>query len=337
MEKRIEWIDFIKGLAIMLVVLGHACIPKFCNIPIVSYIYLIINSINMPIFFYLSGYVFYNKFKKENLKNFLIKKSKRLLCPYFLYLTSIYCLILIFSYVPILKVIASKNNIILPNKLKDVISDFILCKGIVDKHIWFIYVLFFIFIISFILREKNKKYNYIIVIIFLVLSITNLFDSNKVIWKILYYYLFFFMGKIDLYKKLKKNSKNIFYIIFLLFIFEFIYIIFINQLKKYIFILKILKFIIAITSIDFYILLSINLKKYNRLYKIFGYFGKRSFEIYLLHQPFIVSGGVNILYTILGNVMLSIILGFIIGLFLPIILYKIWNNLIFFVKEYWNE
>jgi fucose 4-O-acetylase-like acetyltransferase len=76
-ERRI-WIDSVKGIAILLVVLGHI-IPM--DNPFCIWIY----SFHMPIFFILSGLLlsYRDDWKHKTIKEFVIKKMKSLLYPYF--------------------------------------------------------------------------------------------------------------------------------------------------------------------------------------------------------------------------------------------------------------
>ena len=71
-NKRLDWIDIAKGYGIVLVILAHLNKWSFNN-----YIY----SFHLPLFFFLSGYVFK---VNNNFVDFLIKKIKGLLVPYFL-------------------------------------------------------------------------------------------------------------------------------------------------------------------------------------------------------------------------------------------------------------
>ena len=62
MKKRIEWIDICRGLAIILVIIGHSNLETGMAFNLKSIIY----SFHMPLFFVLSGYLFYNiKDKKD--------------------------------------------------------------------------------------------------------------------------------------------------------------------------------------------------------------------------------------------------------------------------------
>lgn len=72
MNKRIEWIDIAKAVAIIFVGIGHYSCPK----PLMAFIY----SFHMPLFFILSGITFNNS--KYTFKQFLIRKLKVLVFPW---------------------------------------------------------------------------------------------------------------------------------------------------------------------------------------------------------------------------------------------------------------
>ena len=93
-NKRIEWIDSARGIAILLVVIGHVLggytgnygLPQYQRI--INLLVDIIYSFHMPLFFMISGYVFglkkYN-WSKSNYVVFVKYKAKTLLVPYFLF------------------------------------------------------------------------------------------------------------------------------------------------------------------------------------------------------------------------------------------------------------
>ena len=80
LKERIIWADFLRGIGIFFVVLGHIITvinaPDFYN----KYIY----SFHLPIFFFVSGYLFHIE-KYHNFKFFLKKRVKSLLIPYFVF------------------------------------------------------------------------------------------------------------------------------------------------------------------------------------------------------------------------------------------------------------
>ncbi|MEC1449983.1 acyltransferase family protein [Bacillus haynesii] len=75
MQKRIDWIDVSKGVGIILVVLGHTPTPDWLKTFIFAF--------HMPLFFFLSGLVYYDG--NMTFTSFLFKKIKTLLLPYFIF------------------------------------------------------------------------------------------------------------------------------------------------------------------------------------------------------------------------------------------------------------
>lgn len=71
-KSRIDWIDVAKGYGILLVIFKHLSIGPNLSIWIGSF--------HIPLFFFLSGYVFSTKY---NFKDFLIRKTKSIIIPYF--------------------------------------------------------------------------------------------------------------------------------------------------------------------------------------------------------------------------------------------------------------
>lgn len=70
-KNRIDWIDMAKGYGMLAVIIAH-----ICSGPLHAWIY----TFHMPLFFFLSGYVFNNKYTFDV---FIKKKAKSLLVPYF--------------------------------------------------------------------------------------------------------------------------------------------------------------------------------------------------------------------------------------------------------------
>ena len=73
MVKRVHYLDYAKGIAIILVVLGHI----FSEGNIKTYIY----SFHMPLFFIISGYLF-NYSNLNSFKEFIYKRINGILIPY---------------------------------------------------------------------------------------------------------------------------------------------------------------------------------------------------------------------------------------------------------------
>lgn len=74
-NKRIIWIDIAKGIAIMLVVVGHAAVSH----SLANFIF----AFHMPLFFIASGLT--TNWNKHNIKDFCLHKIRYLLLPFALY------------------------------------------------------------------------------------------------------------------------------------------------------------------------------------------------------------------------------------------------------------
>ena len=74
--KRIDWIDAAKGFAILLVMMGHSDPPEV----VMTWLY----TFHVPLFFFLSGYVFKIK-NGENFLSFVRRKIFTLVVPMILF------------------------------------------------------------------------------------------------------------------------------------------------------------------------------------------------------------------------------------------------------------
>jgi fucose 4-O-acetylase-like acetyltransferase len=72
---RLHWIDTLKGFGITLVVFAHYSIPAALD----TYIF----SFHMPLFFFISGFLFNFVKYSESTRNFVRGRFKSLIIPYF--------------------------------------------------------------------------------------------------------------------------------------------------------------------------------------------------------------------------------------------------------------
>lgn len=73
-SNRINWVDQAKGIGILLVVIGHMTIPLKLSILIFSF--------HMPLFFFISGYLFNEKKYASDFKTIVISKFSTLVWPF---------------------------------------------------------------------------------------------------------------------------------------------------------------------------------------------------------------------------------------------------------------
>lgn len=215
--KRIDWIDWAKFIGIILVVFGHTEFNE-TNLYLRKFIY----SFHMPLFFFISGYLF--KIKEDNFKGYFINSFKSLLIPYvfFCALALIIC--------PYGSFVALKNNYI------QIFIAFILGGGgqpPIVTTTWFLASLFFIRLYAYILlRSRINKY--VITIIILLLPFIAYFSPIG-LWGAGIFSPFmalpiFMFGYLLKQKKMIDKKRN-FYQLFLIFVSSLVILLFCNSVQ----------------------------------------------------------------------------------------------------------
>ena len=271
MKKHYIELDYLKGIGIILVILGHSfSFTKFNLLDkekyfIYYYIFNFIYSFHMPLFFIVAGFLSNKEYKIES---FYISKTKRLLIPYIF--------INIVDYIPrhLFSNFVNNNS----NSLIRVVF----YSGVAT---WFVYTLFMIFLIfpildKFIFR-KDKYYlflYFLLVINTLDLEIfnVNIFTLNRIVFYLTYFYFGYILK--NYYNKFQKNkyfNNNFIFIILIIFSFCFLYRYSDNNITKVVY-----PFIGFILCLKFSLFLK-NFKKINFL----EFCGKNSLIFYLL-EPF---------------------------------------------------
>lgn len=154
-KNSVDNISILKNLALIFVLLGYAgCIYagkwQYSVVnkdsQILKYITEYIYSFHMPLFVFISGYIYnYNREclgKYNSTKNFIFNKLKRLIIPYFLVsITFMIPLQMIFS------IYADEKSYIYR-----IINDTLLAQR--PSHLWYLLMLFNLFIIFRIIEKK---------------------------------------------------------------------------------------------------------------------------------------------------------------------------------------
>ena len=170
MTKREKWADLVKGIGIILVILGHV---KYTDEHLRVWLY----SFHMPLFFFISGYFMKPKI---NLYKDIIHKAKTLLIPYFT--------LSILSYV-----IEYFLNLIVYNKVKfwnvdSIIGFFIQLPphNIFESPCWFFGCLFVasvLFLLLIYCLKENKRTILLISTIITILEVL-LIEKIRLPWNI---------------------------------------------------------------------------------------------------------------------------------------------------------
>ena len=135
-NKKIEWLAVLQGFSMLLVVIGHVDLTNKgydADYPIASAIHAVIYSFHMPLFIFISGWLFYYTCIKraKPYKDMLKSKAKRLLVPFFAF-----------------TVVTMALKMALPQLMKravdweEIINTFILFRSNPLGEMWFIVVLF---------------------------------------------------------------------------------------------------------------------------------------------------------------------------------------------------
>lgn len=132
---RIEWLAVLQGFSMLLVVLGHITLtntfqdPEY---PIVATMERVIYSFHMPLFIFISGWLFYLTCIKRNTtyKGMIKKKLSRLGIPF-----------VFFTVVTMLIKLAMSSFVKRPVDINEIINTFLLFSSNPLEEMWFITVL----------------------------------------------------------------------------------------------------------------------------------------------------------------------------------------------------
>lgn len=289
----------LRVFAILIVVLGHSMIVYQYKwgiyTPVVKSSFFnglktYIDTFQMPLFIFISGYVYYYSRKEcgkyNNSIKFLVSKVKRLLVPYM-------CIALI--YVLPIRMFTSYKGYY-GNNIFEIIYKYII-TGLDVGHLWYLLAIFEIFIVFYLFESIINEIG--ILISFVIIACVNIisfkFPSIFQISSSIHYFIFFYLGYIvRKYEPIftnKLKEKNKIYLIVILFIlqvlFLFIYLKFHNTsilFKNVVYLLS------NISGTLFYFLfLSLIAFKHKSLNsnKVLKYLDRESFAIYLFHSPLI--------------------------------------------------
>ncbi len=316
-RKRLPWVDYAKGIAIMLVVYRHVLFgiersglglhPYLMNANEIFY------SFRMPLFFILSGAFIGKSLSRRSTTAFVITKWKILLYPY-----------LLWSVIQItLQIIFSKYT----NADRSAVSYLhIITEPDAIDQMWYLLALFNVTILYMFLKVYlHLKPLYQLLIGIVCYYLATIFTSGPQ-HDVLFYYLFYAIGDIISAKILNKNNYShyasgaLFWILLPVFLVSQWY--FVNHLDiRYtnIFLFA----LVALTGCAFMLNICFILQKggYLKAIRVIGY---HSLYIYVIHV--IITGALRIVFTgILGitNVPLLLFMLLSVGIPLSIIGYNL--------------
>ena len=153
MKKKIDWLAVLQGFSMLLVVIGHITltnVPRDPSTPSATGIETAIYTFHMPLFIFISGWLFfYTCIRKEkSYKDVLVSKLKRLAIPF-----------LAFTLVTTLLKIAFPQLMHRVVDVEEIINTFVLFSSNPLGEMWFLVVLFELMLLypvyKFVLKSKT--------------------------------------------------------------------------------------------------------------------------------------------------------------------------------------
>lgn len=320
-KKRSPYLDIIKAILIILVIIGHSIqygsgstyLEKqlFFN----NYLFKFIYSFHMPLFIMISGYLSYNSLNKNSLKETFISKFKSLIIPLFFW-----------SIIPF----------IINLEFYSIIESLKLFIAVFSTNLWFLWSLFYINILVKLINKYFKDNIFIYILSFLITFILpntfiiKYFNIQFSLYSFLYFYFLigYFYKKYNLEDKLNKlfNIKTLIIntIIFILLLIPFstndyIYVSGINIIGNYkqLFI-DLYRYLLGLLgSIELLLLIKLLLPKIkDNLKDKLLYLGKNTLGIYIISSiihPYLLPiitkdlANINYLFIFIESIIILII------------------------------
>jgi fucose 4-O-acetylase-like acetyltransferase len=329
-ESRLPWIDYVRGIAIFLVLYRHIFEGiKRSGISIQSYEYLehgniIFFSFRIPLFFIVSGVFISRSLEKRGIRRYIDNKWKTILYPY-----------LLWAFIQVSMQIMLSPYTNAERTYKDYF--YILYAPREIDQFWYLYALFNTSVLYAIVRVKwgvTGKVQLFMGICMFFLS--SFLVQHKVplefIYDILHYYVFIALGDVMATFILDKKNHKLFSSLKLFFAVLPVFIAcqwyfletnlahgkysYVEDFQPLLFLVIALSGCVLMTNVAFIF------QRYNILFaiRVIGYY---SLYIYLLHV--LASSAIRVILTKLfgiTNVPLLLTLGIIVGLLVPIIFYN---------------
>lgn len=292
---------------------------------------------HMPTFFIIAGYLYQNKIGKyESMgkARFLIAKAKHLLVPY------VFWTVLLWFGVQVANNIStsiSQSMISIgfgPMSFKSLIVGLLTYEEYYTEHLWFLYVLFLYFLVHSFLGKTGCTGGCLITGV--VIGILSCYvQMPNIIARFLLWFVFFSFGRyVAVWKKLEIWSKYIKYRHLISILLSFVilsvarltFVSFDFGINLYMltFLKQAVKYALGFLGVLLLYLLSTYIeRKWRKVTGVIKKIGDFSYDIYLMHNPYIVALGCTVFSSILElNPLLTIIVATVAGLTIPMLISK---------------
>ncbi|SHN44375.1 acyltransferase [Chitinophaga sp. CF418] len=312
---RLGWIDYAKGIAIILVVYRHVLYGlKSSGMTVSQWIIdgnNMFYSFRMPLFFLLSGLFFERSITRKGETGFFVTRVNTLLYPYVLWaFIQITLQILFSSFVNARRTGVDYLNILIQPRHLD--------------QLWYLFALFNVTLLYLLVAKlfRYDKFAQVLVSLAL-LAIAPLVNNISTLYDVALHYIFFCIGNLTatyfFSEKTQEKLSSAYGLLVLLPVFAACQYYFLYHQQMNLFLYA----GIALTGSLFVIMLSVQLSKYNAL-PFLRTFGHYSLYIYLLHVPIVAVIRYFLLSTMLRqHIVVVLLLLIFIAIFSSIIVYRI--------------
>ncbi len=214
-KKKIEWLAVLQGFSMLLVVIGHVSLtnlPGDPSTPIATGIERTIYTFHMPLFIFISGWLFYYTCisREKTYKDMLMSKMKRLAVPF-----------LAFTLVTTLLKSAFPGLMHRVVDMDEIINTFILFRSNPLGEMWFIVVLFELMLLYplYKLMTKSKTFSAICLGGAVLLNLSGLSISYFSIGRVTYMFPFFVAGFLCCKYEWQKFLSNLWSLVITAFLF----------------------------------------------------------------------------------------------------------------------
>ena len=322
-KERLLWVDYARGMAILLVVYRHAVVGLTrSGLEVSSLMYNlqeVVFNFRMPVFFVLSGIFLTASLRKHRVVAVVKDKASTLLYPYLLWATITVLLQVFFSDYSNAK-----------HGLSDISLVFVQPRAV--AHLWYLLALFNTSMLFLLLRNrlKNIWVHLAVAVVLHFLSTLEVLKPFSIITDLFYFYPFLFVGtvvsKYLLSSELNQrylNPKNLLWLLPVFLAGQYFWFTHKEMETTYLF----LFFIIILVGCYFFYIISALVAR-SAYMGWLAYLGKNSLYIYILHIYLISFSRSLVLHSGLDlNVWVILLISWTCGVIVPVILYNLFKQI----------
>lgn len=329
-RERLLYLDIVKGIGIILVVLGHSASKEFImEYPCLAIPRVLLYDVIMPLFFVVAGMLFTRnaeKYKKTGAGKFIAGRAKIFIVPYLSVNVLVYLMFTIAENIR-----PFKEYVSLAGYETHTITEFFLSiltfENAIDEHLWFAYVMFWVLLLGYfyhIMLSRKVSIWLVLFILLLCYMGTYLFHTPYMVKKIVKYAFYFFVGNVCQEKCMLEKIKGWKAVVLIL--------LFLGSMSIYELkfaggnaMLPLQCLLLAVTGVAgsfFFLILAKHMGSIKYVAQGLSYCGKTSYPVYLFHQPFIVNGSLAVLPKLGVHPLLTVVIAVILGMGLPLLFYK---------------